>query len=119
MEQTTVDNYIAGAPKEQQERLQTLRKTIKEVAPEAEEKISYGMPFYAYKGRLVYFATAKAYTGLYIPPPIIFDHAQALQQYTTTKSAIHFPLTQDLPIELIKKLVKARMKHNEEQAKKK
>lgn len=117
MTQATVDDYIATAPKEVQERLQTLRQTIKEIAPDAQERISYGMPFFSYKGRLVYFANAKKYIGLYIPPPIIHDHTEELSHYTTTKSAIHFPLTQDLPVELIKKLVKARMRHNEEQAK--
>lgn len=69
------------------------------------------MPFYDYEGRLVYFAHMNGYIGLYIPPPIIADHARELKMYTTTKSAIHLPLTK-LPTALIKKLVKARMKHN-------
>lgn len=66
-----------------------------------------------------YFAHAKGYIGLYIPPPIIADYAKALEHFTTTKSAVHFPLTENLPFELITKLIKARMKHNEEQEKKK
>ncbi len=109
-----VDEYIANAPKDIQGKLRALRALIKEIAPTAQERISYGIPFYDYKGRLVYFASARGYIGLYIPPPIIQDHAKDLKKYTTTKSAIHMPNDTPLPTALIKKLVKARMKHNEE-----
>jgi len=50
-----VDEYIALAPKEMQGKLKELRATIKAAAPRAQERISYGMPYYEYKGRLVYF----------------------------------------------------------------
>ncbi len=63
-----VDEYIANAPEELQSKLKQLRKVIKDSAPEALEKISYGMPYYGYKGRLAYFAYAKEHIGLYIPP---------------------------------------------------
>lgn len=116
---TSVDEYIARAPQELQERLQILRKVIKEVAPEAEEKLSYGIPYYGYKGRLAYFAYAKKHIGLYIPPPIIKIYADDLKEYVTSVSTIQFPLDQDLPTSLIKKLVRARIVHNEEQAAKK
>lgn len=107
----TVNEYIASAPKEVQAELEKLRILIKKIAPKAIEKISYGMPFYDYKGRLVYFSSAKAYIGLYIPPPIIADHSKDLQGYFTTKSAIHLPLKK-LPVSLIRKLVRARLKYN-------
>jgi uncharacterized protein YdhG (YjbR/CyaY superfamily) len=112
----TVEEYIAKAPKEMQGKLKELRRLIKKVAPAATERISYGMPFYDYKGRLVYFASMNGYIGLYIPPPIISDHAKELKSYTTTKSTVHLPLKK-LPAALIKKLVKARMKHNESKIK--
>ena len=111
----TVDQYIAQAPKEMQRTLEELRALIKKVAPKAEERISYGMPFYDYKGRLVYFASMKGYIGLYIPPPIITDHEAELEGYTTTKSAIHLPAAK-LPVALVRKLIKARMRHNENSA---
>ncbi len=113
-----VDLYIAKCPKELQEKLQELRKIIKSTAPEAEEKISYGMPYYHYKGRLIYFAPMKNHLGLYIPPPIIEQLKTDLQGYTTTKSAIHLRLDQPLPVSLIKKLIIARMKWNETSEKK-
>ena len=114
----SVEEYIANAPKEVQGRLKELRKIILSIAPkETVERISYGMPFYDYKGRLVYFAIMNGYIGLYIPPPIIADHEKELKGYVTTKSAIHFPNTEKLPISLIKKLVKARMAWNEKSGK--
>jgi uncharacterized protein YdhG (YjbR/CyaY superfamily) len=62
-----VDAYIAAAPKEVQGKLVELWAAIREVAPTVVERISYGMPYYDYKGRLVYFRLAKAHIGLYIP----------------------------------------------------
>jgi len=107
-----VNQYIKQAPKEMQGSLKKLRALIKKAAPTAFERISYGMPFYDYKGRLVYFAAMRGYIGLYIPPPIIANHPKELKIYATTKSAIHLPLKK-LPTALIKKLVKARIKHND------
>jgi len=77
------------------------------------ERISYGMPFYDYKGRLAYFGLAKAHIGLYIPPPVIEEHKKELADYETAKSTVRFPLDKKLPVTLIKKLVQARMKKNE------
>ncbi len=114
-----VDEYIANAPKEVQEKLKQLRKAIKSVASDANEKISYGMPYYDYKGRLVYFAFAKKHIGLYIPPPIIEQHKNELKDYVTAKSTVQFPLDKNLPIALIKKLVKARVEWNSKAEKKK
>jgi uncharacterized protein YdhG (YjbR/CyaY superfamily) len=108
-----VDEYIAGAPKEAQAKLEELRAAIREAAPAAVERISYGMPYYDYKGRLVYFRLAKAHIGLYVPTPVIEEHKSELADYETAKATVRFPLDKRLPITLIKKLVEARMKKNE------
>ena len=108
-----VDEYIAKAPKEVRGKLKELRAIIKSAAPKAEERISYGMPYYGYKGRLVYFAFAKKHIGLYVPPPIIEEHKKELKNYETAKATVRFPLNKKLPLSLIKKLVKARVKKNE------
>lgn len=105
-----VNQYITNTPLEFQASLNKLRALIKNLAAAAQERISYGMPYYDYKGRLVYFAAMKGYIGLYIPPPIIANFAKELKSYVTTKSAIHFPVKK-LPVALIKKLIKARMKY--------
>ena len=108
-----VDEYIAKAPKEVRRKLKELRAIIKSVAPKAEERISYGMPYYGYKGRLVYFAFAKKHIGLYVPTPVIEEHKKELKDYGTAKATVRFPLNKKLPLPLIKKLVKARVKKNE------
>lgn len=110
----TVDQYIASALPEIQPKLKQIRKIIQEVAPDAEEKLSYGMPYYGYKGRLAYFAFAKKHLGLYIVPPVVDDHKEELKKYVTSTSTVQFPLDEELPIALIKKLVKARIKINDE-----
>jgi uncharacterized protein YdhG (YjbR/CyaY superfamily) len=108
-----VDEYISRAPRETQDKLRELRAAIREAAPTAVERISYGMPYYDYNGRLVYFRLAKAHIGLYVPPPVIEEHENELADYQTAKATVHFPLNKKLPITLIEKLVKARMKKNE------
>jgi uncharacterized protein YdhG (YjbR/CyaY superfamily) len=108
-----VDEYIARAPKEVQGKLLEIRVAIKEAVPTAVESISYGMPFYDYKGRLAWFGLAKAHIGLYLRPPVVEEHKNELADYETTKSTVRFPLDEKIPVPLIKKLVKARMKKNE------
>jgi len=109
-----VDEYIAQAPAEVQQKLQELRTIIKAAAPEAEERISYGMPYYYYKGRLVYFQLWKKHIGFYVPTPVVEEHKSELQDYETTDATIRFPLNRKLPLDLIKTLVEARKKKNDE-----
>jgi uncharacterized protein YdhG (YjbR/CyaY superfamily) len=110
---TTVEEYIAAAPPEIQSKLKQMRQAIQEAAPQAEEKLSYSMPYYGYKGRLAYFGYAKNHIGLYIVPPVVDDHKEELKKYVTSTSTVQFPLDEELPIALIKKLVKARIKIND------
>src|SRR6266849_2376556 len=107
-----VDAYIASAPKEVQGKLKELRAVIRKTAPAAEERLSYGMPYYAYKGRLVYFSLWTSHIGLYVPTPVLKEHASELDDYETTSATVRFPLNKKLPIALIRKLVKARVKKN-------
>ena len=113
-----VNAYIASAPKEVQDRLEELRAAIRKTAPTAVERISYGMPYYEYKGRLAYFSIWKSHIGLYIPTPVVAEHQSELDGYETTKATVRFPLAKKLPVALIKKLVKAQMKKNEARKKK-
>ncbi len=114
-----VDEYIAQAPKEAQEKLQELRAAIRTTAPGAEERISYGMPYYFYKGRLVYFQLWKKHIGLYVPTPVVEEHKSELKGYETTNATVRFYLDKKLPLDLIKKLVEARVRRNDEADKKK
>lgn len=109
----SVDEYITDAPKEVQGKLIEIRSAIREVAPEAVEKISYGMPYYGYRGRLAYFAFTKNHIGLYVMPPVIEEHKDELKKYETAKATIRFPLNKKLPRSLIKNLIKAGVTKNE------
>lgn len=112
---TTVDEYIQNAPSELKGKLITLRKAIRDIVPSTtEEKISYGMPYYGYKGRLAYFSYAKNHIGLYLVPPVVADHADELKDYKTSTSTVRFPLDKELPIALIQKLIRARIKINDQ-----
>ena len=106
-----VDTYIAGEPKEVRGTLVKLRRVIKKAAPGARESISYGMPFYEYRGsgfsgRLIYFRVSKKYIAIHIPPTRAGASLNKLKKYQATKSSFHFPLDEPFPFELIGKTVK-------------
>lgn len=110
----SVDEFIDTAPQEVRSRLQQLRAAIKKIVPQAQERISYAIPFYEYKGRLVYFAYAKHHIGVYgIMEPVRKLFKKELGGYEMSKGTIRFPLDEKLPLALFKKLVKAQIKHNE------
>lgn len=115
----TVQEYLQSVPKEVRGTLEQLRKTIKAAAPRAEERISYGMPYYHYNGRMTYFRLAKHHIGLYIPGNIYKQFKKELVKYETSNATLRLPLTQPLPLALIKKLIKARIKMTDAVTKKK
>jgi len=106
-----VDAYIAAAPKAAQPRLRQLRNLIKEAAPQAEERLSYGMPYYDYRGRLIYYSAFKNHIGVY-PVGEAAQHKE-LSKFMTGKGTYRFPLDQPMPVDLIRKLVEARVRKNE------
>jgi uncharacterized protein YdhG (YjbR/CyaY superfamily) len=114
-----VDEYIAQAPADVQGRLKAIRATILAAAPGATERISYGMPTYEYKGRLVYFALWKKHIGVYaLTTPVLEAHKSELEGYVTSKGTIQLPLNEAVPLELIERLVRAQVKENDEAANK-
>jgi uncharacterized protein YdhG (YjbR/CyaY superfamily) len=114
---TTHDQYIKASPKEIQSRLQEIRAIIHQAAPEAEEIISYSMPAFKLFGNLVYYAANKSHVGFYPGDgTTVALFKDELTKYTTTKSAIHFPIDKPIPQALVKKIVKHRIKENQERA---
>ena len=110
---TTVDEYIATFPKEVQHKLEQIRKTIKEAAPEASELISYGMPGYKlYKKPLVYFAGYKSHIGFYATPSGHSEFSVELSKYKHGKGSVQFPVDQPIPFDLIKRIVEFRVNEN-------
>jgi uncharacterized protein YdhG (YjbR/CyaY superfamily) len=107
-----VDAYINAAPAAARPILRQLRQAIRAAAPDAEEKISYGMPHYQYHGRLAYFAAHTHHVGLYALGPS--DRLpRELKQYAAAKGTLQFPIGQALPATAIRRLVKARASEKE------
>lgn len=71
------------------------------------------MPYYAYKGRLAYFRHWKSHIGLYLPTPVIAEHQKELKTYETNKATVRFPIDKRIPLALVKKLIRARLRKNE------
>jgi len=109
----SMDDYIAGFPKETQKVLRELRAIIKNTVPDAEETISYSIPtFTMNKKYLVYFAGYKNHVSLYPAPIGNATFEKDLKPYRSGKGTAQFPLDKPLPIDLIKRIVKYRMKEN-------
>ncbi|NCB41655.1 MAG: DUF4256 family protein [Clostridia bacterium] len=108
----TVDEYIMQFPDEVQEILRKLRQSIKEAAPEAEEKISYQMPTYYFHGNLVHFAAYKKHIGFYPAPSGVEAFQKELSVYKGAKGSVQFPISDSIPFALIKRIVEFRVKEN-------
>ena len=113
----SIDEYIAGFPREIQEILEKVRQTIREAAPDADETIKYQMPTFTLKGNLIHFAAFKKHIGLYPVPREIVEFKDELSGYEGSKSSVRFPLDKPIPLALITRIVKFRVKKNLERAK--
>ncbi|NLM50514.1 MAG: hypothetical protein GX196_06140 [Clostridiaceae bacterium] len=110
-----VDKYIEGFPEHVRERLTAIRNIIRELAPQATERICMRMPTYDLNGKwLVHFAAFKNHIGFYPQPEGILAFKEKLSGYKTSKGAVQFPLDKPLPTDLIREIVKYRV---EEQTK--
>ncbi len=114
-----IDHYIAAFPPPTQNLLEQMRSTILKAAPGAEEVIGYKMPAYRLHGVLVYFAGYKGHIGFYPSGSGIASFKKKLSVYKGAKGSVQFPLDQPLPVSLITKIVKLRVKENLEKAKEK
>ena len=115
----SVDEYIAAFPKETQELLEEIRSVIKKAAPEAEETINYAMPTLKLNGNLVHFAAYKNHIGFYPAPHGIDAFKDELSVYKGAKGSVQFPLNKPMPLDLISRIVKFRVKQNLEKGAKK
>jgi uncharacterized protein YdhG (YjbR/CyaY superfamily) len=111
-----IDEYISDFPVDVQVKLKKLRATIREAAPQAEEKISYQMPTFTLEGNLVHFAAYKKHIGFYPTPSGIEKFKAQLSAYKWAKGSVQFPLDQPIPYELVREIVAYRVKENLEKA---
>jgi len=114
-----IDEYISLWPIEIQRKLEQIRKLVKEIVPDAEERISYQMPMFYLNGVLVYFAAFKNHIGFFPTASAVDKFKSELKEYETTKGTIHLPYGKNIPIELIRKIVKFKAKENKNKINKK
>ena len=106
----TVDEYIAGFPPEVQRLLQQIRSAIKAIVPDAEETIKYRMPTFVLHENLVHFAAFKKHVGFYPAPSGIAEFKEELSAYDGAKGSIKFPIDQPMPLDLIERIVRFRIR---------
>ncbi len=107
---TTTDEYIGTFPKNIQDILEKLREVIRESAPEAEETIKYQMPTFKLKRNLVHFAAWKKHIGFYPTSSAIEAFKNELSLYVGAKGSVKFPIDKPIPFDLVRKIVKYRVK---------
>jgi len=106
----SINEYIQSFPENIQEALKKLRTIISETAPNAEEAISYNIPTFKLNGNLVHFAAYKKHIGFYPTPSGIEKFKEDLSAYEVAKGSVKFPLNKPLPYDLIREIVKFRVK---------
>ena len=107
---TNVDEYIEQFPKEVQDILQKVRKTIKKEAPKATEAMGYGVPTFKLNGNLVHFAAFKKHIGFYPGSEAIEIFKKELTSYKTSTGTIQFPYAKPIPYDLIGEITRYRVR---------
>jgi uncharacterized protein YdhG (YjbR/CyaY superfamily) len=110
----TVDDYIKSLLPEQKLKMQLLRSIIKKAAPNASELISYNMPSFNYHSRLVYYAAFKSHIGFYPMASGIAAFTDEISKYKWAKGSMQFPLAEPIPEKLVSKIIKYRVRENQE-----
>lgn len=108
----TIDEYIAIQPAEIAVLLEKVRATIRKVAPEATEVISYAIPTFKFHGNLVHFANFKNHIGFYPGASGVEHFKSELTKYNFSKGTIQFQLSEPIPYDLIEKITKFRLEEN-------
>ena len=109
---TTIKEYIEAAPVEVQSKLLQMHECITKAASDAEEGLKWSMPAYSYKRILVTFAVFKNHIGFYPTPSAIKAFEKQLEKYKTAEGSVQFPHDKKLPLLLITKMVKFRVKES-------
>ena len=113
-----IDEYVGHCPQDVQPLLTQMRATIQQAAAQATEKISYGIPTFYLNGNLVHFGAAQNHIGFYPTPSGITAFKKELEPYKSSKGAVQFPKDKPLPLALVTRIVKFRVKEQQEKSKK-
>ena len=109
-----VDEYLRGIEEPKRSTLETMRRIILEIVPDAEQLLSYRVPAFRVQGKTIAgFAAFKDHLS-YLPfsGSVLPQLADELTGYTMTKSALHFPVDRPLPKALVKKLIRMRLEED-------
>lgn len=117
LDSEAVDKFIANYSPDVQVILQQTRAAIREAAPEAEEKIGYGIPTFTLNGNLIHFSGFDKHIGLYPGPVAVEAFQDELKGYETAKGTIRFPLDKPMPYELIQRITEFCVEQNSQKAK--
>ena len=112
----TISEYIADHPPRLRAILKKMNDTIKKAAPSAEEVISYNMPAFKLDGLLLYYRAHTSHLGFYPYPSAIKAFKTELVKYKSAKGSVQFPYDEPIPYSLVEKMVKFRVKENQEKA---
>jgi uncharacterized protein YdhG (YjbR/CyaY superfamily) len=106
-----VEEYLAALDEPKQSTLRRLRSSILEVIPEAEECISYGLPAFRVRGKVIAGFAAFSKHLSYLPHSgsVITEVGAKAAEYATTKGSLHFPVDKPLPKALVRQLVTVRL----------
>jgi uncharacterized protein YdhG (YjbR/CyaY superfamily) len=105
-----IDEYLRVVDEPKRTTLQALRRTILEIVPDAEQGISYRVPAFRIRGKVVAgFAAFKDHLS-YLPfsGSVLEQFGDELREYTMTKSALHFPVDRPLPKKIVEILIAVR-----------
>jgi uncharacterized protein YdhG (YjbR/CyaY superfamily) len=111
-----VDAYIARFPKPQRVLLTKVRSVIRAAAPKAIETISYRIPAYRQHGIVVFFAGFQSHIGLFPPTRGNATLAKAVARYAGPRGNLRFAYDQPLPLALIARIVRYKVRQDEEKA---
>jgi len=112
----TIDDYISAFPADVQQVLQQVRTTIRKAAPDAVEAMKYGIPTFVMGENLVHFGGFKTHVGFYPSPSGIEAFKKELSAYEGAKGSVKFPLAGRMPLPLITRIVKFRVKEVQQKA---
>lgn len=107
-----IDEYIAGFPAEVRDILTRMREVIHAAAPQATEKMAYGIPTFVLHGNLVHFAAFREHIGFYPSSSGIEHFKAALAGYSTSRGTVRFPLDRPIPYDLVREIVLFRVQEN-------
>jgi uncharacterized protein YdhG (YjbR/CyaY superfamily) len=105
-----IDTYLAGFPAETVSRLSRIREIVGEMAPDATETISYGVPTFDLAGKhLVHFAGYPRHIGMYPVFAEMDGLPEDLRPYLHGRGTVRFPLSEQLPEDLVRWVVQAQL----------